>query len=131
MYYRIKEVVSRSPKKIFIMCGINDLGVNIPKDDSAHFFEEIIKSIEEALPDCEIYVQSILPCEKVNSWDIEQMNLEYKSIADEYGCTYIDLYPLYLDNDGKQKIEYYSIDHTHLNGEGYKVWIDTIDAFVN
>ena len=41
----------------------------------------------------------------------------------------IDLYSLFVDNDGRMKEEL-SKDGVHLNDEGYKVWANHVEKFV-
>lgn len=130
IYQRMAEVISRKPLKIFIMCGINDLGLDVPIRDTIYFFEETIKYIKKNLPDCEVYVQSVLPCEKVENLEVEKINNKYKNIAERYEYTYIDLYSSFVNKDGELRVEYYSSDKLHLNGDGYKIWINCIESFI-
>lgn len=125
---RLDVIINASPKQIFLMIGINDIRQNIPQATSLAHYEEIIKHLKEALPDTELYIQSILPIGAntgMSNKDVEAFNQELEKLALEYNLTYIDLYSKFLDHTGFLPTSY-SIDGVHLTGEGYTIWIDEI-----
>lgn len=129
LYNRIDEVLSHHPKKIFIMIGINDIARGITKEESLQYYELIISEIGNKLPDCEIYVQSILPTMSDNLNTISDRNAFIEKMCEELEVEYINLYDLYLA-DGKANDSLLSSDGVHLNGNGYKIWIDTVKELV-
>lgn len=129
LYNRIDEVLSHHPKKIFIMIGINDIARGITKEESLQYYELIISEIGNKLPDCEIYVQSILPTMSDNLNTISDRNAFIEKMCEELEVEYINLYDLYL-TDGKANDSLLSSDGVHLNGNGYKIWIDTVKELV-
>ena len=63
MNRRVKEIKAVTPEKIFIMGGINSISdFNINKQIDC--YKSLIDSIQQELPDAEIYIQSILPISK-------------------------------------------------------------------
>ena len=129
LYNRMDEILSHHPKKIFIMIGINDLARNVTKVESLKYYEMIISKVREELPDCEIYVQSILPTMSDNLNNISQRNDALIKMCDEFQVEYINLYDLFLI-DGKTNNTLLSADGVHLNGNGYRIWLDSVKDLV-
>lgn len=129
LYYRLDEIISRKPKKLFIMVGINDIARNMSKEDSLKYYELIISEVSKELPDCEIYVQSILPTVLDNYSIIRERNESIKKMCEEHGIKYINLYDKFLIG-GKTDDGLLSADGVHLNGNGYSIWIDAVKEYV-
>ncbi len=123
---RIDEIIDRSPSTIFIMVGINDIANGISKNETISCYRSILSKIQQALPETSVYVQSILPCEKYNA-EIAELNEALKLLADEHGYTYLDINQHFWDGS-KLKTSCYASDGVHLNGTGYKIWIDIIQT---
>ena len=51
------------------------------------------------------------------------------AVARRQGVTWIDLYPLFVDEHGKLKAEYTN-DGLHLLGPAYLIWRDAIKPYV-
>ena len=94
--------------------------------------------MRELSPRTEIYLQSLLPInndfgrykamigkEKI----IVDCNALFKKIADRHGLTWIDLYSLFADGEGKMPRRYTN-DGLHLLGPAYLVWRDAIAKYV-
>src|SRR3569833_2482857 len=58
---RLKDVTDRQPSKLFILCGINDIGKDIPDAVIADNMMKIVKRVHAACPQTKIYVESVLP----------------------------------------------------------------------
>jgi lysophospholipase L1-like esterase len=61
--------------------------------------------------------------------EIRAVNIGIEKIAGEYGITFIDLYPHFMDKEGKLSKEYTN-DGLHLMGKGYLKWTEIIRPFV-
>jgi lysophospholipase L1-like esterase len=66
-------------------------------------------------------VQSLLPRAVEFQSDVEDYNIEIRSMANDLGVTYIDLYPAFLAPDGSLRDEL-TFDEIHLTGSGYRLW---------
>lgn len=132
---RLKSSVNGSPKRVFIMVGLNDLKYQIENQDTAENFEKMIRVIRKESPDTEIFIHSILPTnpeldiEKRNGEDILKLNSNIEKIAIEQNVTYIDLHSLFNKNDVLN--EKYTTDGVHLNGSGYEVWALELQKYVS
>lgn len=137
---RLAPVVEGRPTKIFLLIGINDISQNFSADTLAAKYENLVKEIRTASPDTKLYLQSVMPInmdykrffktlggkEEV----VSDLNARIKSIAENYGVTYIDLWEVLADpQTGKLKDEFTN-DGLHLLGEGYAAWMEKIRPFV-
>lgn len=131
-YYRIPLVDTLTPEKVFLMCGINNIAAGNSAEDSLPYFEAVLSHFEEM--GYETYVQSILPVrepEKSDNAVICEFNRLLVELAEKYNAIFIDLYPDYLDGDGKIDERYVVSDGIHLNEEGYQVWINEIRMYLD
>lgn len=60
---------------------------------------------------------------------VTELNNHLKKIAAANNVTFIDLFPILSDSDGKMK-RAFTNDGLHLTGKGYKAWTDFIKNFV-
>lgn len=94
----------------------------------------IIKDILWIHPNTEVVVQSILPhsgekatwegrekLREVPNQRIERLNQRLAAIAQVEGATYLNLYPLFVDETGYLNPAL-TTDGLHLNEQGYELW---------
>lgn len=137
LYERMDPILKGQPKKIFIMSGVNDISHDVSGDSIARAMEKLIVLIKTRSPRTKIYLQSMLPFNnEVRLWkllkDREQVvvdgNRVLKEVARRQGVTWIDLYPLFVDDNGRLKAEYTN-DGLHLMGPAYLIWRDAIKKY--
>lgn len=129
---RLPVIIRTQPEKIFIMIGINDLRQGISSSATLDYYEQILETLTTALPDCEIYVQSILPVHSstgIANKDVQALNTSIQALAAKHGITYIDLYSLLADENNDLPVAY-SIDGVHMTGDAYQIWIDALMPYV-
>ncbi|TRX59596.1 glycoside hydrolase family 92 protein [Fulvivirga sp. M361] len=131
---RLKEVTASRPDKVFVMIGTNDLAYGKTVAHVVTNLKEIIRRIQDESPATNIFMESILPVEDAihssrPNESIRDINQQLKSYCDEIGLTYIDLVPVFSDENGKLNKQY-SIDGLHLNGEGYLKWVEVIKKYL-
>ena len=88
--------------------------------------------ISQALPNTQIYVQSITPVRpEVRSSHpglykerLCEINNELAAIALEKNCAFLNLWEVLADENGDLKAEYAQKDGYHVKPEGYTVWVD-------
>jgi hexosaminidase len=125
---RLDEVTNGKPAKIFLEVGTNDLKPGCDIDSVFNKFSIIIKTIKKTTPLTKIYVQSVLPFGKNNAANIEQYNTRLKTYCVKNALTFINLYPLFLQ-DGSLKKEL-TTDGTHLKANGYLIWKNAIEQYL-
>lgn len=126
---RIQEVVNRNPKEAYLMIGVNDIRYSKGSKNFEKHITAIVKSFEGE--SSKLIIQSILPVNnelfgnEVSNKKVKQFNEVLQRIAEETGIEYIDLHSSFVDKNG-QLDEKFTIDGIHLNGEGYKIWVDAL-----
>lgn len=135
---RLTQVTKGHPAKIFLLIGINDVAQNVSAPKLIKKYEDLVDSIISQSPETKLYLQSVMPVnhsfkryktlygkDKV----IIDFNKGIKGIAEKKGVTYIDLWPMLADSEGRLK-RAYTNDGLHLSGAGYKAWTKGIDKYV-
>lgn len=128
---RMDEIESHSPKAIFLMIGINDIGNHVDTENTIENVKNIVEECKTLLPECEVFLQSVLPVETIALSEIQDLNVQYKELALEYeNCTYVDLYDSFITENGEVETGLLSTDGVHLNGAGYEAWVDVIAEYI-
>lgn len=131
---RLKEVTSSQPAKVFVLIGTNDLAFGKSVDHVSENHKKIVNRIKAESPKTRIYMQSVLPVDEAIHYtrpnaSILEINKRLKQYCAEAGITYIDLVPVFTDENGKLNKKY-SNDGLHLNGEGYLQWVKAIKKYI-
>ncbi len=135
---RIDPILKGKPKKIFILSGVNDVSHGVSVVNVAPATEKLIVLIKQHCPKTKIYLQSMLPFNNdVRMWknlkDREQVvvdgNKALEQVAARQHVTWINLYPLFVNSEGKLRPELTN-DGLHLMGEGYLIWRDALKPYV-
>ncbi len=136
--HRLDEVVNRKPSKIFLLIGTNDLARGIKPDSIIKNILLIANYAKQTSPATRLYVQSILPVNNVfgkfsshtsNTDAILTLNNSLNKLAATNNFTFINLYPFFLNTNGRMDTRY-SNDGLHLLGEGYLLWKHIIYPYV-
>lgn len=133
MLLRVDPIKYIHPEKVFIMCGVNSLGM--PDTAFQRKYQLLVDSIHHAVPEATLYLFNILP-ERDGTFGearlnplIRQRNNYIAQYASKKGIICIDLHTPFCDADGTLKEEY-SIDGLHINPSGYKLWEQTIRQYI-
>lgn len=137
--YRLDEVVSSKPSKIFLLIGTNDLARGRSVSYVINHSRQIIEQISKTSPKTKLYVQSILPINpnigdnfsghKSNKKEILAVNKALKKMVGELNYKYIDLHKPFRNFRGYLKPTF-SHDGLHLNDAGYDHWKSVIQHHV-
>lgn len=131
---RLDEVTEGKPAKIFLLIGINDVSRNIPDSLILNNYRKIVRRIKAESPSTKLYLQTLLPTNNKftkfpRHYNREEhvfwLNNELKKLAAEERVTLIDLYPEFVDSEGRL-VEAYTHDGLHLTHEGYKKWAEVL-----
>ena len=135
---RIDPIIKGQPKKLFIMSGVNDISHGVSADSIARVTERLIVMVKQGSPRTKIYLQSLLPFNNdVREWKllvgrdhvVVEANALLEQVARRQGVTWINLYPLFADEQGRLRAELTN-DGLHLMGKGYLIWRDAIKPYV-
>jgi lysophospholipase L1-like esterase len=133
--HRIGEIVRHQPSKLFIMIGINDLARPIPVEVIVRNYGRIVAKVRAESPKTKIYIQSVLPTNEgfvefkrhQGKMDlVRKLNIQLKELASQTASTYVDLHSIMLDEEGRLS-KTYTNDGLHINGFGYKKWVETLE----
>ena len=117
--------------KIYIMLGINELGYDF--EQTVERFSETIDTILKYQPQAYIFIQANLHITKEKSDEseyftnsnIDRYNEAISMLADNNRIFYLDVNPLYDDEEGCLSKEY-TADHAHIKAKYYIEWMDFI-----
>lgn len=132
---RVSMLKNTTPEKIFLLVGINGL-TNFNGDISLESYSNLLSAIKEAVPDAQVYVQSLLPISNEKTKElmcsndtIVKFNESIKNLTEQNQMTYIDLFSKFEENN-YMKADL-TVDGIHINSKGYDVWTDTIADYIN
>jgi len=138
--FRLDEVTSSNPSKIFLLIGTNDMARGKSIEYVIENTEKIIVQIKRQSEETKIYLQSILPINpnvgekfsghKNNHQKIIEANRLLRTLAKKYDLKFIDLHK-YMSNGEKHLKAKYTYDGLHLTEEGYEKWKNIIRKNVN
>ena len=138
--FRLDEVTSSKPSKVFLLIGTNDMARGKSVDYVLTNTEKIILQIKAQSKDTKIYLQSILPINptvgekfeghKKNHQNIIEANKRLKMLAKQHKIKFINLHKA-MSTDEKYLKPEYTFDGLHLSNEGYKKWKQVINKYVN
>ena len=138
MIDRIGPIIEGQPRKLFIMGGVNDISHDVSADSIARAMEKLIVMVKQGSPRTRIYLQSLLPFNNdVREWKllkgrdhvVVEANALLEQVAHRQGVTWIDLYPLFVDDEGRLRADLTN-DGLHLMGKGYLIWRDAVKPFI-
>lgn len=117
--------------KIYIMLGINELGYDF--EQTVERFSEAVDTILTAHPKAYIFIQANLHITKEKSEkseyftnsNIDRYNEAISKLADNEQIFYLDVNPLYDDEQGCLSKEF-TADHAHIKGKHYTEWVEFI-----
>ena len=136
------------PSMVFINIGTNDMTDRIYgdrwMDHLEENYEKILQTAKEKIPSAMLYCMAYYPTNhhlpNANEWtygmlkdrtkeNIAACNLRVKTLAEQYGCRYIDVNGGLFDENGEQKAEF-AIDGVHMNADGYRVVFENLKAYL-
>lgn len=121
------------PERVFLCFGINDIACGMwpePADYAAECAAQM-RAVMEALPETEVYLNSILPPGPAAMWNesyarLEEYNAAMKAMTGQNGYRYID--NTYVAQEHQNL---YQDDGLHLQPDFYKYWAANMLTEVN
>lgn len=131
----IDEVIALKPDRLIYLAGTNDFNASYKREpeDIVLTIRMTLAEFKKALPNCEIYVCSLLPCNNCHE-DMHSLNrgirdnkqiMKLNKLLEKLPYHYIDLFSLFYDR--YPKVQYYN-DSLHINHLGYGLISDKISA---
>ena len=128
----MEVLTAQQPKVLYILLGTNVLNRDGDYSSFLTYYRLMLDMIAQALPNTQIYVQSITPVRPevrashpgLYKERLCEINDELSAIALEKGCVFLNLWEALADENGDLKAEYAQPDGYHLKPEGYTAWVD-------
>lgn len=110
------------PDRVLIMSGIN----NVAQEDYGFpvSYRKVLAYFRKQWPGASVGVNCLLPVRLfwVAADTLPRLNADLKSIAAEYGASFLDIYDAFLDEKGVADAHYLLPDGVHLSDAGYNLW---------
>lgn len=118
-----------SPKKVYLLFGLNDLLNYINISDFIKDYSKLIDEIQEVLPKTEIYVQSVMPAREdiianqplYSKARNQEANDKLKKLCKEKDITFVDIKSILEKNQNL-----YEPDGLHVTVEFNKLWLNKL-----
>ena len=125
----LDNIVEANPSNIYLMFGMNDILRKIDGKQFADEYAEFIQSIQEKLPNSNIYVQSIPPVLShvkkkkplLSNENIDKFNEALITMCKEENVNFLDLRPIFSENENLIEP-----DGIHLKYKFYNLWLNYI-----
>lgn len=135
------------PSKIFMNIGTNDIGFGVSEEETLANYFTIVKKIKEKLSDTKVYVMKFYPINSVDEFvdprsgekgrysdqrtneNLAAMSDKIGQLAEQYGCTYIDVNEGLSDNTGNLRKEL-SFDGAHMLPAGYEIVLNNMMKYL-
>lgn len=126
----LREVLSRRQfQTIYLMLGINELGYEY--SSIIKKYQSVVDTIQSLQPGAVLVLQANLhvtgnksaSSSTYNNEKINRLNSGIQILAEENSCFYLDVNPVFDDENGNLKAGY-STDGSHVLGKYYSVWVD-------
>lgn len=136
---RLSSVTSGHPRKIFLLCGVNDVSHDLSADSIATSLIDLVKRIRKESPKTQLYVESLLPINnsfgryrllKDKEQVIRDINAKLAAEIPATGARFININPLFADENGNLR-EDLTNDGLHLLGPAYMIWRDALLPYIN
>lgn len=134
VFDRIDGVIALRPTKIFLMVGVNDLGMGRTPQELVATYARILDRLESELPEAQVYIQSILPVAEgyhvpgINP-GADEANAMLADLAEQRGHTFLNVRELFAREGGSLSMEF-SHDGIHLSGDAYTRWRDFLRPYI-
>ncbi|MDE6541658.1 MAG: sialate O-acetylesterase [Muribaculaceae bacterium] len=138
LHDRLPAITAGRPAKIFLLCGVNDISHDLTADSIASALGALIAEIRTATPSTRLYVQSLLPINNTfgrykaiagKEQTVRDVNRLLRPIVESAGATWIDLHPLFADDEGRLRADLTN-DGLHLLAPGYAIWRDALLPYI-
>ncbi len=133
---RLDEITDMKPAKLFILTGTNDIIFGRSADEIVQSIRQIISRIQAESPDTKIYLQSLFPVNNIKFRTnrpiatIQAVNAGLEILAGELHCTFINTYPILLNESENALDVKYTSDGLHFNGMGIMKWAEFLKSYV-
>lgn len=129
------EIDRIAPKLAVVMIGTNNTGARRdPPEETAAGIQAILSTLRTGLPDTKILLLGVFPRGASGDDPLRQITVAINNLASTYADNkqifFLDLSPLFLDNQGRLA-QHLMPDYLHPNEQGYQVWADGMEDMLS
>lgn len=124
-YYLHDIVLPYKPKQIVIYSGENDITPTVTAEEVLQRFDKVFQGIRSGLPGVPVVYVSMKPSpsrEKFMPVMVKSNELIKNYLKKQPKTTYVDVYKLMLEKNGKPRTDIFIQDNLHMNQKGYAIW---------
>lgn len=128
------RILPHNPKAILFYAGGNDLDRQCPVTDIVDRSCKILMQIHEQIPDCMAYYFSIIRApQKQPIWNpLDELNKTMKDFTTKHPwLKFIDLNPMFYDEQQNIKAELFIEDRVHLTTAAYNQMVEHSYPLIN
>lgn len=127
-----QQLAAKQPEHIYILFGANSLK-SLTTENFIVYYGKMLDWLKTVCrPDAQIYIQSITPVTaayeasdaRYSQSNLYAVNNALAQMAYERGMYFVDLTEVLAGDDGYLRPEYAAADGIHLQGAGYRAWLD-------
>ena len=126
-------VLPYAPARIVLFAGSNDIHAGASAAAVVDDFKRFVAGVHEVLPATRIAFVSVTtsPSRFAEIATVRDVNRRVQElVAANPRLTYIDVFSVMLDAEGKPRADLYLDDRLHPNRAGYERWIPRIEPFL-
>jgi lysophospholipase L1-like esterase len=128
---RVHEIAKLKPSAVFLMIGVNDVASGVPTATIVENTQQIINVLTGA--GARVYLTLVLPAgesykRQINS-KVDELNAAYREIGQQPNVSLVDFRSAMRTQAGFLRNDL-TLDGIHLTPDGYRVWRDAIEPFV-
>jgi lysophospholipase L1-like esterase len=129
IHYADRIIIPYAPSKIVIYAGDNDIARGNSPEQVYDDFRALVKKVEAALPETEIYFLAIKP--SPSRWHLSPQSAEANRRIQRFSrmrrnVAFIDVWTPILGPDGRPDPALFEKDNLHINQKGYARWREVI-----
>jgi len=132
IYYYDLLIRESAPDILFIYEGDNDIAAGEDPETITEEARQLVGMVKRDLPDTRIVLISAKP--SVARWEFkeqyEDLNARLKSMSDQDGVEYADVWSNMLDAEGNVYTDIFLEDNLHMNKKGYDLWNEVIAGYL-
>ncbi len=125
---RLDTVVANA-KLAFVLIGTNDIALGIPEDEIVANTQAIVEHVLRTAPGVKVVLESVMPRQLKFRDRVLALNRRLVDVAARTGAEYLDLWPIFTFGEGQLNPSY-TVDELHLNGAGYKAWVELLTPLI-
>jgi len=118
------------PRLIMLLIGTNNLTAGDSPEDVAAGVAAVVERLQDVQPQAAILLLAVLPRGEASTdplrAPVEELNRLIRPLGADAGVCFLDLGPLFLNDDGTARRHLYAGDFLHLSLAGYEAWGEAV-----